>query len=225
MKILVVSDVHSNYIALQAAMIKINALKCDIKICLGDMIGYYNQPNEVLELLKNEQFICIKGNHDKYVLGELEYKIENQEIYGINRHREIVSKENFAFMKCAFDCYNIESNKLKLHFCHTINNDFSIYLKTESDCKKYVKYMNDYDYFFYGHSHQQSIHKVEDTIAINPGSIGQQRGKSKNPTFCVLDTDNGECNFYEVSYNVEGLIKHLQLNSYDEKLINILKTY
>ncbi|GAB6107661.1 metallophosphoesterase family protein [Fusibacter bizertensis] len=222
MKILVLSDIHSNYNAFKAAMTMIKDLSCDVKICLGDMIGYYNQPNEVLEALQHERFICIKGNHDKYILGELDFKKENQEIYGIIRHRDLLTKSNFDYLKSAYDDYTLEIGALKLHFCHTVNNDFSVYLRNKSDCESNKEAIGKFDYFFYGHTHMRVDHIVEKTRVINPGSIGQPRGNNKNPSFCVLDTDTQICDFYEFNYDVARFAIQLKSENYNEKLINIL---
>lgn len=223
MKILVISDIHSNFNALRAVMTLANELNTDLKICLGDMVGYYNHPNEVLKLLKDEHFICIKGNHDKFVLDELEYKIENQEIYGVIKHKEIVTLDNIVFLKEALEDYLLVVDGLRLYFCHTVNQNFDIYLKSEDDYLRYESTINNFDFFFHGHTHIANKTILRNTIIINPGSVGQQRGKQKSPTFCVLDTLTRSCVFYNIEYDIQSYTNELTLQGYDKRLIDILK--
>jgi len=45
MKIAVISDVHANLEALEACLAKLDELKPDKLVCLGDMVDYCAQPN------------------------------------------------------------------------------------------------------------------------------------------------------------------------------------
>src|SRR5260370_21688952 len=68
MRILVLSDLHSNATALDAVL---DAAKdrWDLPVCLGDVVGYGPDPNEVTERLRELGPQTIRGNHDKAVAG------------------------------------------------------------------------------------------------------------------------------------------------------------
>src|SRR5256885_7650170 len=68
MRILVLSDLHSNASALDAVL---DAAKdrWDISVCLGDVVGYGPDPNEVTARLRKLATHTIRGNHDKAVTG------------------------------------------------------------------------------------------------------------------------------------------------------------
>ena len=67
-----VSDIHSNLIALQAVLQDIEEQgPLDGLLCMGDIVGYGPQPNETIELLKQYPLFTIIGNHDMAVLGQL----------------------------------------------------------------------------------------------------------------------------------------------------------
>ncbi len=57
----VISDIHSNFEALEMVLEKIGS---DRIMCCGDIVGYYTQPNECIEKLKQQKAISVTGNHD-----------------------------------------------------------------------------------------------------------------------------------------------------------------
>ena len=65
MRLLVVSDIHSNHTALKAVLD--DAAHWDQSICAGDTVGYGPSPNECIGALRENGFRCIKGNHDHAV--------------------------------------------------------------------------------------------------------------------------------------------------------------
>jgi predicted phosphodiesterase len=68
MRIAVISDIHSNLQALQAAFTIIDAAGTDQVYCLGDIVGYGANPNECLELVQARCSIVIRGNHDHAII-------------------------------------------------------------------------------------------------------------------------------------------------------------
>src|SRR5436309_14939198 len=68
MRILVLSDLHSNATALDAVLDAVKD-RWDISVCLGDVVGYGPDPNEVTARLRKLGTETIRGNHDKAVAG------------------------------------------------------------------------------------------------------------------------------------------------------------
>src|SRR5438093_13416251 len=68
MRILVLSDLHSNATALDAVLDAVKD-RWDISVCLGDVVGYGPDPNEVTARLRKLATHTIRGNHDKAVTG------------------------------------------------------------------------------------------------------------------------------------------------------------
>jgi predicted phosphodiesterase len=75
MRYAIISDIHSNLHALQAALSEIDKLKVDAICCLGDVVGYNAFPSECINLIRNCEKIkyCICGNHDYCVFRGLDY--------------------------------------------------------------------------------------------------------------------------------------------------------
>jgi len=63
MRILVMSDIHANYTALEAVLK--DAGPVDETWCLGDIVGYGPDPNACVEEIREQPMLtCLLGNHD-----------------------------------------------------------------------------------------------------------------------------------------------------------------
>ena len=67
-----IADIHSDAEALEEALQKIDDLGCDLVLCAGDAIDFDLPPGteETIELLRSRDVVCIRGNHERWVLAE-----------------------------------------------------------------------------------------------------------------------------------------------------------
>lgn len=69
----VVSDIHANLAAFFTVLMEFQSNNIDLLINLGDVVGYYSKPNEVLGLLaeykEKGMYEAVMGNHDISVCG------------------------------------------------------------------------------------------------------------------------------------------------------------
>ncbi|MCC6455067.1 MAG: metallophosphoesterase family protein [Caldilineaceae bacterium] len=68
MRVLILSDIHANLIALETVLSDA-AGEYDTIWCLGDIVGYGPRPNECIDLMRSKAEFCVMGNHDWAVLG------------------------------------------------------------------------------------------------------------------------------------------------------------
>ncbi len=71
MRIAIVSDVHGNRQAFEAALAAVAESTCEEVWCLGDLVGYGADPDACVELARRHAAICLAGNHDLGVVGSL----------------------------------------------------------------------------------------------------------------------------------------------------------
>ena len=71
-RIAIVSDVHGNLPAFEAVLQDVRGREVDSIWCLGDLVGYGAQPNECVQLTRETCDLCLAGNHDLVVTGELD---------------------------------------------------------------------------------------------------------------------------------------------------------
>ncbi len=67
MNIGLISDVHANVIALEAALAALQERGAEVVVCLGDLVGYGPAPNETIELLRSKDVLCTLGAADERV--------------------------------------------------------------------------------------------------------------------------------------------------------------
>ena len=72
MPIALISDIHSNLPALEATLAAIDAAGLETIWCLGDIVGYGAEPDACASLVADRCDVCLAGNHDLAVLGEIE---------------------------------------------------------------------------------------------------------------------------------------------------------
>src|SRR3990172_8812750 len=68
MRYLILSDIHSNWEALQT-VIETAAGAYDRVICCGDLVGYGPDPDAVVEWARQNVAAVVRGNHDKACAG------------------------------------------------------------------------------------------------------------------------------------------------------------
>lgn len=64
MKVAVISDIHGNLEALTEVLADIDRAGADSIICLGDIIGYGPDPEDVVRLLRSRSIPSVMGNHE-----------------------------------------------------------------------------------------------------------------------------------------------------------------
>ncbi|NJK91590.1 MAG: metallophosphoesterase [Blastochloris sp.] len=64
MRVALFSDIHSNFLALQQVLEDIRKQAVDRLICLGDIVGYNDQPVECVQAVRESGADVVMGNHD-----------------------------------------------------------------------------------------------------------------------------------------------------------------
>jgi predicted phosphodiesterase len=72
MRLAILSDIHSNLPALEAVLDAISRADVEERWCLGDVVGYGASPDECAALVAEHCELCLVGNHDLAVTGDLD---------------------------------------------------------------------------------------------------------------------------------------------------------
>jgi predicted phosphodiesterase len=67
-RFLILSDIHGNWEALQAVLADCTQ-EYDQIVCCGDLVGYNPNPSEVVDWVRNNCAVVVRGNHDKVIAG------------------------------------------------------------------------------------------------------------------------------------------------------------
>lgn len=179
MKIGVVSDLHCNILGLERAIELMGPV--DEILCLGDAIFEYRFSNEVVALLRERNIHTIQGNHEEVFLGPLGERA---------RAREGIDPDLMQWLAERPYRQEITFGNRKVLMVHSTPwEPRGEYVYAHSPLlNKFAE--EDADFVLFGHTHQQLVHRVGDTVVVNPGSAGDARdpGNGRLLSCAVLDT-------------------------------------
>ena len=222
MKIVFLSDIHSNWNYLSQIKSSIENEYADKIFFLGDAIGYYDEPNKVLDYLREINAICVKGNHENYLLGELSYKKEAlEEIYKVEYNKKLISSQNISFIKSWNQVIDIKINDKRFLLLHADIDDKEKHIYQVDQIDK--KILEKYDYYVYGHTHLPLIQYSYGCCILNPGSIGQPRDYTTMPSYIVLNLESNEITIKKIDIKNREYIEKLNKKKFDKKVLNILE--
>lgn len=229
MRILVLSDIHSNLEALEACIAAAPAH--DRVVNLGDIVGYCASPNEVIELSRQLGKVFVRGNHDKAVCGLVDLKDFNPvAALAAEWTREQLTPENIAWLR------ELPQGPVQLdgltdaQFVHGSPMDEDEYVVTVRDAVGPIL-ETPVSVTFFGHTHLQGTFAANAThldalrptyktvgqtevseialkagyrYLVNPGSVGQPRDGDWRAAFVVFDTDSRIATFCRVPYDLKS---------------------
>ncbi len=71
-------NIHSNFQALEAVLNEIKSHNVKEIYCLGDIVGYFNEPKKCVEKIRKENILCVMGNHDKAAIGRHKNNLDDE---------------------------------------------------------------------------------------------------------------------------------------------------
>ncbi|MEA2252538.1 MAG: hypothetical protein QOI62_2967 [Solirubrobacteraceae bacterium] len=71
MQVAIVSDIHGNRHAFEAVLADVARTDAREVWCLGDVVGYGADPNDCCALAREHADVCLAGNHDLAVTGDI----------------------------------------------------------------------------------------------------------------------------------------------------------
>ena len=225
MRILVLSDLHANATALDAAL---HAAKerWDRVVCLGDVVGYGPDPNEVTTKIRELGAVTIRGNHDKAVTDLMPTDDFNPVAKAaVDWTRSQISADNLKWL-AALPSGPLETEGLVL--VHGAFQDEDEYVFTPAQALEGLL-DSTATVTFFGHTHHQggfsytadsnnlemlNLHPrpsekfaalrmdARSRYLLNPGSIGQPRDADPRAGFAIADLQQGIVQFWRIAYDI-----------------------
>ena len=234
MRILVISDVHANYPALEAVLK--DAGKTDETWCLGDLVGYGPDPNMVIERVRQlTPLTCILGNHDVAVLGRMALEAFNGDARrSLTWTENVMSADAMDFLQTLPQTPKVRGD---VTLTHGSPRDpiWEYVLNTLSARLNFDHF--DTPLCFVGHTHVQCIFqsdKNKDRITmgitkvgvpisltqraiINPGSVGQPRDRDPRAAYAIYDSEAKTWEACRVEYDIAEVQQRIREAGLPEK--------
>src|SRR3954447_14561493 len=100
MQVAILSDIHGNRHAFEAVLANAEDAGADEMWCLGDLVGYGADPDACVELARRHAAICLAGNHDLGVTGELPLdEFSRGAELAARWTQEVIAPENLAYLE------------------------------------------------------------------------------------------------------------------------------
>jgi len=223
MKIAVISDLHSNIVALEAVLKDIEGKQVDQIYCAGDLVGYSPFPNEVIDLIRHKQIPTVMGNYDdgigfmRFICG-CDYKDEKAQALGeqsIVWTKAHTIEENKDLLRNlpAEVRFTIDGKKILL--VHGSPNRLNEYITEDTprprDYALNLIELNNVDILICGHTHIPFKMVLKDKFLINTGSVGKPKHGEPSAVYTIIEIGADiEVEFHKVPYDFEAVAKALE---------------
>ncbi len=247
MRVLVISDIHANLTALETVLEDARQFDYQAVWCLGDIVGYGPEPDECIEQIRMLASVCVVGNHDWAVLGQMDVDEFNAEARrAVLWTREHISQANLAWLGQQPHAPIIMGSFTITH--GSPRDPIWEYVLYPATARVNFEFFST-PYCLVGHTHVPALYILPEpnttvralsptpgqTIALrdlarsgngrvimNPGSVGQPRDNDPRTAYAIVDTENATWLPRRVSYPFEITQAHMRAAGLPERLINRL---
>jgi predicted phosphodiesterase len=221
MKVAVISDIHANRQAFEAVLEAIADSDASELWCLGDLVGYGADPDACVELARRHAAVCLAGNHDLGVVGEVEMEeFSPGASLAARWTREVIDPGNLSFLATLEP--RGEEGPLGLY--HGSPRDPVWEYVMSALLAELCLDVQPQRVSLIGHSHVASAFVRHDGASatgqpyrdgaeldiscgewmINPGSIGQPRDGDPRAAWLLLDLDRQSVHYRRTPYDIAG---------------------
>lgn len=213
MRLVLLSDVHANLVALEAVLAAIPAV--DGLWVLGDTVGYGPDPSDVLALLRERGALLVAGNHDRAVATGEGLEVFNPIAAEAARlHRAWLTAEERDMLGALATVE--QPNGVTLVHGSLVDPLWEYVWDTETARASLVSAETELS--CNGHTHVPAVFSLDGDrvtgtpgrglvrltgrVLVNPGSVGQPRDRDPDAAWAVLDTEARTVEFMRTAYDV-----------------------
>ena len=208
MKILLVADIHSNWLALSAIQEEFDAC-----LVLGDLVDYGCDPVPCIDWAHQHATAAVRGNHDHAVAQH----VVPRDGGGFRRlaaatrplHWELIDSFRNKFLARLPLTLSLTLDDKRYFLVHGSPRDpLDEYLPVDAEAWRARLEGIEADFICVGHTHVPMDLMVDGRRIINPGSVGQPRDGDPRAAYVVID--NGEVSFRRVEYDINAAIRQMR---------------
>jgi putative phosphoesterase len=199
-RVAVITDIHGNLPALQAALAAIDELGIEEIYCGGDLVGYGPHPNEACGLIQEREIPTIYGNYDYAIARDL----DDCGCAYVTQHDRELGKQSVAwtlantdqaakdFMReLPFDL-RFPLGSQDIHLVHGSPRKVNEYLFEDKPVSLYERLAaaENAGVLVFGHTHKPWIHTYGGVLFVNCGSVGKPKDGDPSAAFATLEADS-----------------------------------
>jgi putative phosphoesterase len=205
LKVAVISDVHANLEALEEVLRNIGEVEV---YCLGDLVDYGADPNEVVDIVRRRGTKSIVGNHDVAVLTGDTAGFNPRAAMSSRWTADRLTQANTAYLRGLPQELRAEFEEVKVYFTHGSPDDrLWEYVDPRTHSDLFGHYLDRLGVWVLGlgHTHIPYVWKEAQRVVFNPGSVGQPRDGDWRASYALLSVDGSavKVELRRVEYDVE----------------------
>ena len=218
-----IADVHGNLRGLEAALLAVSQRGCSEVVCAGDLVGYYPNVNEVIELVRETGVKCVMGNHDAAAVGKLAMTAEQWKSCNLDSAREVLNDSNRIWLAALPTTLDISLAGKDVKVTHGSPwNPLSEYVYPDNpDLSRFAQV--EADYIILGHTHRPMVRRLEENTVINPGSCGQPRDGCTGAAYAVMNVASGSVCLESATYDTDSWRRELRERGVDAPLVEVFE--
>ena len=223
MRYAILGDIHANLDALQVILEDAKKEKVTHYACVGDLVGYNPNPKECIDIIRDMNMPCVKGNHDEYASVEDDcVGFRPMAAEAIRWTRQQLSVEDKKYLKTLKFVRYVENFTI-VHATLDMPQKWG-YVMDKLAAAASFSYQNTAVCFF-GHTHVP-LAFVRDSVVkggtyemihiepgkkyfINVGSVGQPRDGNPMAGYVVYDLVTNTVTLKRLEYNLKAVQKKI----------------
>jgi len=216
MKVAVLSDIHANKEALKAVINDLEKNKCEQILVLGDLVGYYYWPKEVIEyFMRSNKSTVIRGNHEDLFSRCIDNPVFAESCYqkygsGLNICLQQLSTEHVNWLSLLPESKVVNIDGLTIGLYHGSEKTIDEYLYPDVSRERIEAMDLTLDFAFFGHTHYPVVFTKGNAIVANPGSVGQPRDVGSLASYIILNTKNKALSFKRIPFDSHVICEKAQ---------------
>jgi putative phosphoesterase len=212
MKLLIISDIHANWAALQAVL-KTEA-DADRILCLGDLVDYGPEPVLCVGWALQQQSkgtIFVQGNHDWGVAEKKDPRASPpyRQLAATTQAfcLSVLSAKMQAFLRPLPQVAGFHLGDRRCFACHAMPSEprFSYWRGDEKELRDEIELAESPDFLFVGHTHWPLLRSIDKTTVVNPGSVGQPKDGDPSAAYAVFEDSHVELR--RADYSIEETVR------------------
>lgn len=213
MKIGILGDVHGNHLALAAVLDAAENGGAERLLVTGDLVGYYFWPQKVMDMLRGWDKAVVRGNHEAMLKQarrdpEKLASITSKYGSGLRVALETLDDADLDWLESLPHPLEVMLDGERALLCHGSPWDVDRYIYPDAERRDLERCAEgSYRWVVLGHTHHPMRHQVDQTIVLNPGSVGQPRNKQPGAHWALLDTVTGTIKWYCEPYDIAWVIE------------------
>lgn len=229
MQYAIVSDLHSNLEALEAVLDDAHEAGAEKILCCGDIIGYGANPNECIQMLRDNDAQCILGNHDEAAIyGETLPSFNPQAKEALLWNAEHLEEAGEEWLRTLPMDLNVRDEIQLVHGSPRSIEEYVLGIEQAAwILLEMERSWPNVHILCFGHTHmamyigpkaelleEDPNHKVlrlqeGKRYLVNPGSVGQPRDRDWRASYALYDSESRILEFKRVEYKVSDAQKKI----------------